>query len=159
MVTELIHKHFSYLFTELGFKLISEIHFEHFDNWVIVLGSSEFCIRFLQDRGEITLALGPWTSNPSWDANHWYDIRIIIAYTTHDAIQKESKEQDLVDKDQQLARLSELFSTYQNEIINIFKRTEFKKYEKDIDFFSQEWTEQFLKRFFYQDNKIHGSCN
>lgn len=52
-----IKKHFGYLLKDYGFKLIEAEDFNSFDNAVVTLSSSDLHIRFVRERGKISVQI------------------------------------------------------------------------------------------------------
>ncbi len=70
---DIINTHFSALLKNKGFKIIAEDHeYDGFGNAFIDFESSEFKLRFVSDRGQVFVEIGPNTPD-----NKWFDLRSI----------------------------------------------------------------------------------
>jgi hypothetical protein len=142
-VVDQIRKYFDYLFDANGFEVISETYFQSFGNWVVVLQSDDCRIRFLQDRGEVSIAVGPVWSPPSWNAGPWFDLSIVIAFLTP---KKEILERRLGNTDQQIEYLADTFRTYCDQICELFREDTFRQERDKLELLRDQSEEQYWGR-------------
>jgi len=126
-----IKKYFGYLFED-GFQIVaSKYSYKHFGNWMIVLHSPKCGIRIYQDRGQIMVMIGPpWAPANLETLNHYYDLRLIIAFfEKHENIDYHA---DLQHVDLQYEKVSGQFLEYYPRIIELFNRPDFADIEKEL---------------------------
>lgn len=138
-VMDQIRKYFDYLFDANGFEVISESYFQSFGNWVVVLQSDDCRIRFLQDREEVSIAVGPVWSPPGWNAGPWFDLSIVIAFLTRE---KEILERRLGNTDQQIEYLADTFRSYLDQICELFREDTFRQQRDKLELLRDQSEEQ-----------------
>jgi hypothetical protein len=142
-VKERIEEFFGYLFKDYNFTVFSETYFESFSNWVIVLLSDSCRIRFLEDRGEVSIAIGPPWSPASWQAGPWFDLLIVIAYLTNG---EDIRTYESGNTTQQLEGLGSLFRQYCNQICELFREDVFQKKQGGLREVEEKWQNQLWAR-------------
>lgn len=140
---ERIRKVFCYLFEDHGFTVFSETYFESFGNWVIVLLSDSCRVRLLEDRGEVSIAIGPLWSPASWQAGPWFDLPVVIAYLTDGKDKWEYKSGDTT---QQLERLGSSLHQYCDQICEMFKDDVFQKKQEELRAIEEQWHSELWAR-------------
>lgn len=140
MIVEQISKHFRYLFNDYGFNVISETHFESFGNWVVVLASDDFRIRLFEDRGEVTISVGPLWSPPGWQAGPWYDLTFTIEFLTQG---KDLFEYEGGKTEQQLERLAGVLRAYCDQIHELFQEEVFRQKQEELELLVEQRLDQF----------------
>jgi len=63
---------FSFLFEEYGFKLTEFKKFESFGDVLVTTKSKDFCLRFVRDRGQTFVEIGP-----SVGFKEWFDLNVV----------------------------------------------------------------------------------
>lgn len=141
-ITDKIRKHLPFLFDIYGFSVTSETTFESFGNWVVVLESKECRLRFFQDRGEITLAVGPLWSPPGWQSGPWFDFRAVIRYLSHG---NDRWEYGGGSTEEQLRRLAEKLPPHLPQIFQLFREDVFPKKQPELQRTQSELDDEFWK--------------
>lgn len=136
---EQIRKYFGYLFDEYGFNVVAETHFESFGNWVVVLQSDDCRIRIIQDREEISVALGPLWSIPGWQAGPWYDLAVITAFLTQG---NSTVEYRSTTTDRQLEQLAEVLHSRYDQIRELFQGETFRQRQAELELLRDQFNEQ-----------------
>jgi len=72
MLEHIIETHFSSLLKNKGFKLVAEQHSASFGDALMDFESPEFRLRFVSDRLQIIVEIGPNTSS-----NEWFSLRFV----------------------------------------------------------------------------------
>ncbi len=139
-VMEQIKKYFGYLFDEYGFDVIAETYFESFGNWVVVLQSDDCRVRIIQDRGEVSVAVGPLWSPPGWQAGPWFDLAVITAFLTQG---KGTLEYRPGRTDQQLERLANLLRSHCDQICELFQDKVFQQKRVELELLRDQLDGQF----------------
>jgi len=107
-----IRKHFKFLF-ELGFRFHSaKYQKEHMGYWEVILQSKDLFVQVYNDRGEIMLSIGHAQSKD----DVWYGLSVLVYFITKGEHFIGSYDGDLIDKDKQLQRLSNILSKYLDDI-------------------------------------------
>lgn len=130
VVMDQIKELFHYLFEDYGFTVFSETYFESFGNWVIVLLSNGCRIRFFEDRGEVSIAVGPLWSPADWQAGPWFDLPIVIAYLTNE---KDTWEYKSGSTAEQLERLAGLLRPSCDQICELFEEDVFQQRRRELE--------------------------
>lgn len=139
-VADEIRRHFAYLFDIYGFAVTSEIRFESFGNWVVVLESKECRLRFFQDRGEITVAVGPLWSPPGWQSGPWFDLRAVIRYISQG---KDRWEYESGSTNEQLKHLAEKLRPYCRQICQLFREEVFQDKQQELQKVQNQLDDEF----------------
>lgn len=139
-VVEQVRKYFAYLFDDYDFDVISDTHFQNFGNWVVVLRSNDCRIRFFQDRGEVSVAVGPLWSSPGWQAGPWFDLTVITAFLTQG---KSTVEYESGKTGRQLKRLANILRPYCDEICELFQEKVFQQKRVELELLRDQLDEQF----------------
>jgi len=139
-----IRKHFDFLFNR-GFEVIDKVYDnQSFGNWIVLLRSDKLFIRFIQDRGDVFLTLGPYLGFHQLRDTHDL-LDILIDYIKKKDVdiltRKFSKD---MDEDEQFRRLSSLLLTNYEEILVFVNSATFNE-EKDK--ISKLWAEKFKNAF------------
>ena len=139
---ELVKKYFHYLFSEYGFTIIDVKYFEDFSNWVAVLTSDKYRLRFLEDRGTVTLAIGPLWDPPGWDAGPWFDLSFVIAYLNQEPFAWDYDV--LAPAEPQIERLSHVLRPYMDQICTVFSPDAFPEHHDELRRLWDKWYRDFL---------------
>jgi hypothetical protein len=115
-----IRRYFPCLFGQGEFQLISETHFESFANWAVVFASQEYCIRFMQDRSEVDIAIGPACPQPNWEFGPWFNLSHVLYYLTKGKLLWNNNTEELGSLAEQLTTLSNVYCTYSKDICGLF---------------------------------------
>jgi hypothetical protein len=127
--TSIVREYFSYLFDR--FEIVSETNFESFGNWVVVLVSKKCRVRIMHDRGEVSLAVGPLWSPPSWQAGPWYDLAVMWRYLS---LSEPLLETQLdLSIDERLKNLSISFHEHAERVCDLFVEENFKQTEDELN--------------------------
>ena len=137
-----IRRCFPYLFNLYNFKVISETHFESFGNWVVILGSDDYCIRLLQDRGYTDMALGPSRPQPNWDTGPWFNLDLVLSFVSGGSENLSKLQQPFNNLTQQLAELSRAYQPYSEAIKDIFKQDSYSGNEERLRAAQKQWQDQ-----------------
>ena len=129
MIMGPIKKHFHYLFEDYDFTVFSETYFESFGNWVVVLLSDDFRIRLFEDRGDVTLAVGPLWSPPGWQGGPWHDLTRITAFLTQG---KDIWEYKRGTTDEQLQRLAGILRPYCDQIRELLQEEVYQQNKEKL---------------------------
>ena len=148
-ILEFIERYFDYLFKEYGFSVISETDFDSFGNWVIVLQSDSSRIRFFQDRGEVSLAVGPLWSPPSWQAGPWYDLSVITTFLSKG---QHTFKYELGTTERQLERLTQALHLSCKQICELFQETTYQRIRQELDEYSEQALEQDWNKLLGKEN-------
>jgi len=135
-----IRKYFPFLFNVHGFTVTSETHFESFGNWVVVLESKECRLRFFQDRGEVTIAVGPLWPPSGWQSGPWFDLSVVIRYITQG---KDQWEYEGDSTDEQLKRLAAKLRPYCSQICRLFQKEVFQEKQQELQEVQAQLEEEF----------------
>lgn len=77
---ELIEENFQFLFRD-GFQIIEKHDDLDFGNWIVVLGSEQGLIRFIQDRGEYSIRIAPpWAHLSINQSQHYIDLLLLVNF-------------------------------------------------------------------------------
>ena len=141
-IVDEIRKRFRFLFDAHGFALASEICFDSFENWVVVLKSKECRLRIFQDRGEVTIAVGPLWSPSGWQSGPWFDLAIVIRYVSQG---KDQWEYEGGNTDEQLKRLAEKLRPYCQQICWLFREDVFPEKRQELEKMQAKLDREFWK--------------
>ncbi|CAG0963756.1 hypothetical protein ANAEL_00781 [Anaerolineales bacterium] len=120
-----IEKHFSFLYN-LGFQIVNQ-HFynESFGNWIVIFQSQKCILRFIQDRRDIHIEVGPPSSSTELIVReNFTDLNQLVDYIKKKDFNILSSNTS-TDVDVQLERLSTLLSSVYNEIIEFINNDSF----------------------------------
>lgn len=127
--TYVIQQKFTYLFQECKFSIDFEKSFDSFGNWVVVLVSEDCRLRFFQDRGEITVSIGPLWNPPSWEAGPWFDLFLVLEYLTKRTDERRYQFDSMY---QQLEYLSSVLHPHCSQACELFKPDVFSIKESEL---------------------------
>jgi hypothetical protein len=110
-----VKKHFEFLF-DSGFHFYSaKYQKEHMRYWEIILRSKGLLVKIYDDRGEIMMSA---ISARSKDGS-WYGLGTLVYFITKGEYFIGRYEGNLLDKDSQMQRLSEILRKYVDEIYEV----------------------------------------
>lgn len=135
-----IHRCFRYLFDAYGFTVTEEIQFESFGNWVVVLESTDCRIRLFQDRGELSLAVGPKWFPPGWQSGPWFDLPVVIEYLTGGKSRWEYRGGTTRE---QLEYLGDTLRVHWEEIRRLFQGPNFQQKQHELRMVAQQRENRF----------------
>jgi hypothetical protein len=141
-VVEEIRKQFSYLFDIYNFNVVSEVHFQSFGNWVVVLASKEYHIRFFQDRGYLDIALGPNHPQLDWESGPWFNLDLILSIVSDGKDDLSKVKKVFNNLSQQLTELSNAYQPYSESINQLFSQNVYKENEQKLLVANKQWHEQ-----------------
>ena len=111
-----IERHFKFLL-DRGFRIRSVKYYpQYMGNWIARLESQECLIDITNDRGEITLSVGPKNEEKEL---MWFGLKTIVFYLSKGKKLISSYEGELREKDKQFERLVEILVEYIDEIVLI----------------------------------------
>jgi hypothetical protein len=144
MLIEQIRHYFAYLFLQHEFQPVVETHYDSFGNWLVVLASKEYKIRFTQDRGEIDIAVGPNQAfvNSDWETGPWFNLSLIVYFLTNTAQMLKPGHSKPGSMDEQLDRFSKIFSIYKDSIRDLMAADNFKESEQSLKLLEPQWRQQ-----------------
>jgi hypothetical protein len=131
-IVDQIQKHFGFLF-EHDFRVIDKLYDNaNFGNWIVLLRSEKLFIRFVQDRGDLSISIGPHLSyHQLRDTDNLIDVDILIDYI-------KKKDFDISPRGisksmmEQLQRLSSLLLVEYDEVIAFFDNERFMAEKETI---------------------------
>jgi hypothetical protein len=131
-----IKKYLGFLFDQ-GFEIVYKLFDEQvMGNWIVVLQSKECIIRFIQDRGEIRIEIGPpWASTELSPKEHFVYLQTLLGYINNDQSVTRPSFDDL-EPDDQLQKLNTLLVSYLDELILFLNRADFAEQETKINAFA-----------------------
>jgi len=138
-----IRRKFAYLFQEYKFDIIFERYFDSFGNWVIVLVSRDCRVRFFQDRGEITISIGPLWSPPGWEAGPWFDLFLVLEYLTKRTSVWGYQPGSM---SQQLDYLSATLRPYCSQLYELFNPDSFSATEAELRLLKEKRDKEFWNK-------------
>jgi len=135
---------------KVDFKILFDRGFElgetkyddrSFGNWIIVLYSTECVIRFIQDRGSVSVDVGPkWASRKLASQEHFYSPKLIIDYLRNfRGVVSQTTKERYMDVDEQLKDWSNYLNLHYDEIVSFLNRDDFVSEEPKI---KQLWKSQ-----------------
>jgi len=130
-VVKQIRKYFDFLY-DRGFETTYKFYDRKaFGNWIVILRSEKYFIRFVQDRGAIFLQIGPRWGLQELKSSNLTDVDVLVPYIkTRDFdfhIRSISE-----DKNEQLQRLRLLFLDNFDEIFAFMSRANFDEEKTKI---------------------------
>lgn len=147
-----IVKHFPYLFSQHGFDFFSETKYGHFDNWKILLRSTEYWLEFSMDRGSLHVSLCPHlTNSPNQggrnDLQDWYGISLIISYLTGEFVNI-NENWTIQGYENQLKEVSRVYKPMVIPIRDLFIQERYKKIKPELEEFAAQWQQILYSRLF-----------
>lgn len=139
-VREDILRCFRFLFDIYGFAVTEEVQFESFANWVAVLESPDCRIRLFQDRGQLTLAVGPKWFPPGWESGPWFDLAVVIEYLTAGENRWEYRGGTTRE---QMEYLGDTLRVYWEEIHKLFQSANFQHKQQELRRVEQQLENRF----------------
>jgi hypothetical protein len=134
--TQKIEEYFSSFLTS-DFRLIkSSVDHKGFGSWVAVLQSKQCLIKFVQDRGSISVLIGPlWASDEPFDLEHFFDLNLLIDFNNKSQSIISPSKYDAYDIDKRLHDLNIALKEYFHNLIPLFSlsREDFLKVEKEVE--------------------------
>jgi hypothetical protein len=129
---EIIRTHFHFLFNK-GFLIANKVFDgQSFGNWIVVLHSKVLLVRFIQDRGDVDIEIGPpWESTAVNSTGHFLELRLLIDYINKRSLTVLTPPVPR-DIDDQLSNLSSMLATNIEEIISFFNAEDYLQKEKEI---------------------------
>jgi hypothetical protein len=131
-VLHYIEKYFGFLYNH-GFQIVNQqFDNQSFGNWIVIFQSEKCILRFIQDRGDINIEVGPPSSS----------IELVVRqnFTDLDQLVDYIKKKDISifssntskDIDLQLKRLSTLLSSEYSEVIEFINNDNFLEEKEKI---------------------------
>lgn len=133
-----IRNHFEFLFDggfEIAYKMFDE---KVMGNWVVVLQSKECIIRFIQDRSEIRMEIGPpWASTEWSPKKHFVYPKTLLEYIKNDqSITIPSFDEINLDPNDQLQKLKTFLASHYDELVSFLNQDDFAEHEAKIESFA-----------------------
>jgi hypothetical protein len=130
---QLIKSHFHFLF-DRDFEIINKKYDNKaFGNWLVVLKSKECVVRFIKDRTNIDVEIGPsWASTELSPKGHFVGLQNLIAYIENKPVSLYRTDDRYLDVNAQMQRLAALFSSHYNELISFVNRDDFSEQKEKI---------------------------
>jgi hypothetical protein len=141
----LIRQHFSFLFDD-GFVVIYSEDPKAFGNWLVILRSGKFTVKFREDRGQVMLACGPLTAPVGWDHHQYCDLEILIGFLKNDP-KVDFREPFPYDLSAQLERLAKKMIPYYDKITEFCQSDIFSAHQKDLEIYWKKVTNDYLEAF------------
>jgi hypothetical protein len=140
-----IEEHFS-SFLNSGFHIIkSSVDEKGFGNWAVVLQSKECLIKFIHDRGYISVVIGPhWASEDPFDLKHFLDLYLLIDFNNKKQSSFFSPKYDTYDIDKSLHDMSITLKKYLHDLVLILTSKDFLETEKAV----KDYNLQRLRRIY-----------
>ena len=125
-----IEKYFGFLYAR-GYKIVNQqFDRQSFGNWIVVFKSEECVLRFIQDRKDVNIEVGPSSSSIEISGEKSFtDLDQLVDYIKKKDINIFSSNTSK-DIDIQLGRLSTLLSSEYSDVIQFVNNANFPK-EKD----------------------------
>jgi hypothetical protein len=134
-----IEEHFS-SFLISGFHLTkSKVDRKGFGNWAVVLQSKECLIKFIQDRGSVSLLVGPpWASKEPFELEHFFDLYLLIDFNNKKQSIVFPPKYDEYDVDKRLHEMSIALKENFHDLVLILNGEDVLKVEKEVkDYYLQ----------------------
>ena len=144
-IVNCIYKYFGFLFGH-GYEIVYTQDAHSFDNVLIVLESRGAKIRFLQDRSEISMYVGPVWAQNNWSDPNYEDLRVIMGFLENYSEIK-NYEGDLRDKAGQVKRLAEMFYPQFEKIVSMFQADAFSQTKDALNTQRQKMIDNFSSKF------------
>ncbi len=129
----LIQNHLPYLFRQYGFNVIHQEYYpEHSGNALVVLQARDARVRFIYERGQVFIDVGPLTAPQEWKdstPNQWFDLVTLTAFLSQG---QDRWQYGTGEVDAQLQTLSAKFKPYADRIFDLFKPANFLKTQKEL---------------------------
>lgn len=131
--TRKIEEYFS-SFLEGGFQLAkSKVDRKGFGNWIVVLRSRQCLMKFIQDRGTVSVLIGPpWASEEPFDLEHFIDLYLLIDFNKKNQSIVFQPKYDAYDIDKSLYQISIALGQNFQDLVLILNREDFLETEKEV---------------------------
>lgn len=133
-----INRYFSYLFDDYGFTVSEVQDYASFGNWMVLLTSDKCRIRFIEDRGQVTISLGPVSNAPNLNIDAWFDLQVVTAYLNQNKFRWDYA---IGDTELQFVRLATTLHPYLDRIIELFTTKSIDEYETALHhLWAEHWS-------------------
>lgn len=136
---EVVREHFGFLFERGANFIFSDYHAHAFGNFVIVLETSNLRIRFVRDRGTMTIEVGTLGATLDWDGGLWYDLIFVVAFLTKKQVLITGYWEHRFDDEKQLERLAKVLHLYYTQIAELFEDNVFQKNKAALELVSEDF--------------------
>jgi len=111
-----------------------------FGNWIIVLRSKECVVRFIQDRNDIQMEIGPsWASSEISPSKGFVGIDLLFEYIKNGRIISVAAKESQSDLNTQMQKLAVVFASHYDELLTFVNRDDFsEEFEKIKSLFTNE---------------------
>ena len=142
---QLIRSNFGFLF-ERGFEVVNKMYDRQtFGNWIIVLRSKECIVRFIQDRNNMQMEIGPsWASSEISPSKGFVDIDLLLEYIENGRIISVTTKESQTDLNTQMQKLAAVFAAHYDELLTFVNRDDFSE---ELEKIKSLFTNELRKRY------------
>lgn len=142
---QLIRSNFVFLF-ERGFKIVNKMYnSQAFGNWIVVLRSKECIVRFIQDRNDIQMEIGPsWASSEISPSKGFVGVDLLLEYIENGRIISVTTKESQTDLNTQMQKLAAVFAAHYDELLTFVNRDDFSE---ELEKIKSLFTNELRKRY------------